>query len=213
MMGMHEVRTIDDAAAAEASLHPLRLRILAALKEPGSASALAAALGLPRQKVNYHLRILEHHGLIELTEERRRGNFTERVMRASAASYVISPDALGDIQPDPARSPDRLSARWMLARAATLVRDVGRLLVGAQRANKPVSTYALDAEVRFVSAADRAKFAEELTEMTTHLIAKYHRERNPESGGDGKLHSLFVAVHPTVPASAHGSPEQPTPDR
>ena len=214
MSGMHEVRTIDDAAAAEASLDPLRLRILAALKEPGSASTLAATLDMPRQKVNYHLRILESHGLIELTEERRRRNFTERLMQASAASYVISPDALGDVQPDPARSPDRLSARWMLARAARLVRDVGRLLVGAQRTNKPVSTYALDAEIRFTSAADRAAFAQELNELTTRLIAKYHRERNPGGEGEGKLHSLFLAIHPTVPAGAHqDSPELPTTER
>ena len=130
---MHDIAVIEDPAAAEASLDPVRTRLLAELAEPGSATMLAARVGLPRQKVNYHLRALEHHGLVELVEERRKGNVTERVMRATAASYVISPVALAAVQPDPSRSPDRLSAFWLLALAARLVRDVGALIAGAAR--------------------------------------------------------------------------------
>src|SRR3982750_709865 len=115
---MHGVTVIDDPAAAEASLDPIRARLLAELAEPGSASTLAARVGLTRQKVNYHLRALERHGLVELVEERRKGNLTERVLRATAAAYVISPNALAAVEPDPAKSPDQLSARWLLAVAA-----------------------------------------------------------------------------------------------
>src|SRR5215213_1796932 len=160
---MHDVTVIDDPAAAEASLDPIRARLLAELAEPGSASTLAARVGLTRQKANYHLRALERHGLVELVEERRKGNVNERVLQATAAAYVISPAALADVAPDPARSPDALSARWLLALAAGLVRDVGALISGAARARKGVATFALDGEVRFASAADRAAFAEELT--------------------------------------------------
>src|ERR1700716_2304358 len=105
---------------------------------------LGLRFGLPRQKVNYHLRTLERHGLVELVEERRKGNVTERLVRASAASYVISPSALAPVPPDPARAPDRLSARWLLALAAQLVRDVGDLITGAARAQKRLATFALD---------------------------------------------------------------------
>src|SRR5688500_18115169 len=112
---MFEVAVIEDPAVAEVSLDPIRARLLAALAEPGSAATLAGRIGLPRQKVNYHLRALEKHGLVELVEERRKGNMTERILRATASSYVISPAALADVAPDPARSPDRLSARWLLA--------------------------------------------------------------------------------------------------
>ena len=97
---------------------------------------LAAAAGLPRQKVNYHLRTLERHGLVELVEERRKGNVTERLLRAAAASYVISPAALAAVAPDPARAPDRLSARWLLALAAQLVRDVGDLITRGRPARR-----------------------------------------------------------------------------
>ena len=98
---MLDVTVIDDPAAAEASLDPIRARLLAELVTPGSATTLAAKVGLPRQKVNYHLRTLERHGLVELVEERRKGNVTERVMQAVAASFVISPAALAGVQPDP----------------------------------------------------------------------------------------------------------------
>jgi DNA-binding transcriptional ArsR family regulator len=191
---MLDIAVIEDPSAAEASLDPVRARLLAELGEPGSATILAARLGLPRQNVNYHLKELERHGLIELVAERRKGNCTERILRATAASYVISPAAVGAVQPDPGRSPDRLSARWLLAVASRLVRDVGLLVTRSGKANKRVATFAMDGEVRFASAADRAAFADELAGAVTALVAKYH----DESAERGRTHRLVVAVHPTV---------------
>lgn len=194
---MFEVAVIEDPSAAEVSLDPVRARLLAELAEPGSATMLAAKVGLPRQKVNYHLRTLEQHGLVELVEERRKGNVTERLLQATAASYVISPTALAAVQPDPARSPDRLSARWLLAVAARLVRDVGTLITGAAKAKKRLATFALDGEIRFASAADRAAFAEELATCVTHLVSKYHDEQ----AEGGRPHRVVVALHPSVNAA------------
>ena len=192
---MDDVAVIEDPAAAEISLDPIRSRLLAELAVPGSASMLATKVGLPRQKVNYHLRTLEQHGLVELVEERRKGNVTERMMQATAASYVISPRALAAVAPDPARAPDRLSARWLLALAARLVSDVGSLLTGATKARQRVATYALDGEIRFATPADRAAFAEELTITVTQLIGKYHSDQ-------GRKHRLVVAVHPATDSAA-----------
>lgn len=189
---MHEVAVIGDAAAAEASLDPMRARLLAELVEPASATMLAARVGLARQKVNYHLRALERHGLVELVAQRRKGNVTERMMRATAASYVISPAALGAVQPDPARAPDRLSARWLLALAARLVRDVGELITESAKAGKRAPTFALDGEVRFASAADRAAFVEELATSVAALVGKYHDER----AEGGRPYRLLAAIHP-----------------
>jgi DNA-binding transcriptional ArsR family regulator len=191
---MLDIAVIEDPSAAEASLDPVRARLLAELGEPGSATILAARLGLPRQNVNYHLKELERHGLVELVAERRKGNCTERILRATAASYVISPSAVGAVQPDPGRSPDRLSARWLLAVASRLVRDVGLLVTRSTKANKRVATFAMDGEVRFASAADRAGFADELAGAVTALVAKYH----DESAERGRTHRLVVAVHPAI---------------
>ncbi|MDQ0939223.1 DNA-binding transcriptional ArsR family regulator [Streptomyces sp. V1I1] len=192
---MLDVTVIEDSAAAAVSLDPMRSRLLAELAGgPASAAMLAGRVGLPRQKVNYHLKALERHGLVELAGERRKGNVTERLMRATAASYVISPLALAAVQPDPARFRDQLSARWLLAVAARLVRDVGTLITGAAKARKRLATYALDGEVRFASAAERAAFVEELTQGVGALIAKYHDESAP----GGREHRIVVALHPTV---------------
>ncbi|MEV4760965.1 helix-turn-helix domain-containing protein [Micromonospora sp. NPDC049559] len=191
---MFDIAVIEDPAAAEASLDPTRARLLAALAEPASATMLATRVGLARQKVNYHLRALEQHGLIELVEERRRGNVTERVMRATAASYVISPLALAAVRPDPARTPDRLSARWLLAVSARLVQDVGALITAADRARKRVATFTIDADIRFASAADRAAFTDELAATVTRLVGKYHDERTT----GGRAHRVVLALHPSL---------------
>jgi DNA-binding transcriptional ArsR family regulator len=204
-----DLAVIEDPAAAEASLDPIRTRLLAELVEPASATAVASRLGLPRQRVNYHLRTLEEHGLVELVEERRKGNMVERVLQATAVSYVISPAALAALQPDPARSADRLSARWLIALAARLVREVGQLLAGAAKARKRLATFGMDGEIRFASAADRAAFAHELAAAVTRLIGKYH----DESAKGGRNHRVIVAVHPSVkPETAHQDPS-PEPDR
>jgi DNA-binding transcriptional ArsR family regulator len=197
---MLDVTVIENAAAAEASLDPIRTRLLAELaSEAGSATSLAKKVGLPRQKVNYHLRTLERHGLIGLVEERRRGNLTERVMRATAAAYVISPQALSAVEPDPAHAPDRLSAFWMLALASKLVGDVGALLSGATKAGKRLATFAMDGEVRFAIPADRAAFADELSSALAGLVAKYHDDAAP----DGRRHRIVLAIHPSVPDKEH----------
>lgn len=191
---MLDVTVIDDPVTAEVSLDPVRARLLAALTEPGSATTLASRAGLTRQKANYHLRTLERHGLVELVEERRKGNCIERVLQATAASYVISPVALAAVAPDPDRSPDQVSARWMLSLASRLVQEVGQLIQGAKKARQPVATFAIDTEIRFGSAAGRADFAVELTDTVSALVAKYHDERAPK----GRKHRLVVAVHPSI---------------
>ncbi|MFJ1666996.1 ArsR/SmtB family transcription factor [Streptomyces bottropensis] len=192
---MLDVTVIEDPEAAAVSLDPIRARLLAELAAgPASAAMLAGKVGLPRQKVNYHLKALERHGLVELAGERRKGNVTERLMRATAASYVISPLALAAVQPDPDRFRDQLSARWLLALGARLVRDVGSLVTGAARARKGLATYALDGEVTFASAADRAAFVQELTAGVSALLRKYDA---PDAAA-GRGHRIVVAVHPTV---------------
>jgi DNA-binding transcriptional ArsR family regulator len=191
---MLDVAVIEDPAAAGVSLDPVRARLLAALAEPGSATTLAGQVGLTRQKVNYHLRALERHGLVELVEERKKGNMTERVLRATAASYLISPAALAAVAPDPDRSPDQLSARWLLALAGRLVQEVGQLITRAKAARQPVATFGLDTEVRFASASDRAAFVAELSDAVERLVAKYH----DEAASGGRRHRLFVALHPSI---------------
>ena len=189
---MVDVEVIDEPAAAVVALDPVRARLLAELAEPGSAATLANRLGLPRQKVNYHLRTLEEHGLVRLAKERRWGGLTERLLIATATSYVVSPAALGEAATDPAKSRDRLSARYLIAVAARMVREVGLLARRAESGRQRLATLALDSEISFRSAAERAAFTEELTVAVTRLVARYHDASAPGS----RAHRLVVAAHP-----------------
>jgi DNA-binding transcriptional ArsR family regulator len=193
-----ELAVLDDAAAAAAALDPMRARILAALTEPGSATTVAAALGLSRQQVNYHLRALEACGLVVLVEERPRRGLTERIVQATAASYVVSPTVLGELAADPART-DRLSARYLVALAARTVREVAALLRGADRTGRAVATLAIDTDIKFATAADRAAFADDLAAAVRTLAARYHAESAP----GGRWHRLVVHAYPTPTNLAH----------
>ncbi|MFF1828326.1 helix-turn-helix domain-containing protein [Paenarthrobacter sp. NPDC058040] len=208
---MLDIEVIEDPAAAEASLDPIRTRILRELSEPASATQLAAKVGMPRQKVNYHLKALEQHGLVELVEERRKGNVTERVLRATAASYLISPVALASVAPDPRRFADRFSAFWLLSLASRTVQEMGKLISGAAAARKKLASFAIDGEITFRSAADRAAFAEELGVAVTQLVDKYHDGGHSASAGGGRKHRLVVVLHPALknPASEPAAVTEP----
>ena len=195
---MQDLEVLDRRDAAAAVLDPIRSQILAVLVEPGSATTVAAELGLTRQKVNYHLRALEEQGLVRLVAERPRRGLTERVVVASARSYVLAPDSLGDIAADPART-DRLSASYLIALGARLVREVAGLARRADEAGKPLATLAIDTEIRFASASDRAAFTAEPTDTVTGPPRPYHGERAPR----GRWHRLIVAAH-ARPANQEG---------
>ena len=181
---------IEDPAAAAVALDPLRARLLAELTEPASAATLASRVGLTRQKVNYHLKTLESHGLVELAEVRMRGGIAERLMQATASHYVVSPAALGEDIIDSTADADRLSARYLIAVAGRAVREVGELVRRSTTSGKRLATMAIETEIGFASPEDRAAFADELTAMVVELAARYH----PDAG---RPHRFVVTVHPT----------------
>ena len=189
---MQDIEVIENPAAATVALDPVRSRLLSELAEPGSAAMLAARVGITRQKVNYHLHALETHGLVELAEERKWGGLTERRLVATAASYIVSPRAMGPVAADPGRTADRLSASYLIALAARIVREVSDLLRRSREAAKRLATLSIDTEIRFRSAADRAAFTGELSEAIARLVSRYHAPTAP----DGRSHRLVVVAHP-----------------
>jgi DNA-binding transcriptional ArsR family regulator len=189
---VHDLHVIDDPAAATVALGPVRSRLLSELTEPASAAALGARLGLARQKVNYHLRALEAHGLIRVAETRQWGGLTERLLVRSAASYVVSQTALGPGAMHPKHDVDRLSGSYLISLGARLVREVADLLRRAKAVDKRLPTLAIDTEIRFRSAADRAAFTRDLTDAVTHLASRYH----DESARGGRAHRLVIVAHP-----------------
>lgn len=191
---MFDVQVIEDPETATVALEPTRSRLLAELAEPASAATLAARVGLARQKVNYHLKALEAHGLVKQTHERKWGGLTERLLVATATSYVVSPSALGKVAADPDKRIDKLSASFLIALGARVVREVGELVRRAHASGQRLATLSVDTEIRFRSAAQRAAFSAELTEAIARLASKYH----DESATGGRNHRLTVVAYPAA---------------
>jgi DNA-binding transcriptional ArsR family regulator len=188
------LKIIRDTDQAVALLSPVRLRMLECLSEPDSAAGVARRMDLPRQQANYHLRELEKCGLVEPVEERRKGNCIERVVRATAQQYLISPEVLGALGQAPDTAADRLSSAYLVAAAARVVQDVAVLRERAEQAGKPIATLTLETEVCFANAADRAAFAEELAAEFARLAAKYHTEGAP----GGNRTRVIAGAYPVI---------------
>lgn len=189
--------------AAGALLNPLRRSILAALAAPGSATTVAAAIGERRQLVNYHLRVLERAGLVEEVGRRARRGLSERLVRATAAHYLVSPDAIAHLGGSTADVGDRVSASYQVAVAARTIREVAALAALARKAGKPLTTLSLDTEVCFETPAAREAFGNELVATINRLVAKYHHA----SAAAGRTYRLFAGAHPVY------RPKTPAPAR
>jgi len=195
-----------DPEAAATLLHPVRLQILRQLGEPGSAASVARQIGLPRQQVNYHLKELERAGAVAFVEERRKGNCTERLVRAVASGYLISPEALGDLGPDPATRRDRFSVAYLAATAARIIGELAQLSVRARKAGKRLASLTLETEIRFRSAGERARFAAEAAGLIAALAARYHDQQAP----GGRPFRLVLASYPLITRAEPDSNEPAT---
>jgi DNA-binding transcriptional ArsR family regulator len=194
---MNALHVIQDPNSAATALHPLRQRILGELAEPDSAAGLARRMGLPRQQLNYHLHELEKEQLVEEVGERKQRNCTERLVRAVARSYVISPATLGALATDPAEIRDRASSAYLIAVAARTLSNVAALRARAQRTNKRVPTLTVETEVRFASPDAQHAFGQELAQEVARIVAKYHDDAAP----DGRRFRLVTCVHPAQEAT------------
>jgi DNA-binding transcriptional ArsR family regulator len=183
-----DVRVLAEAAAVEVALDPIRASILDALTEPGSAATVAAAIGTTRQKVNYHLKALEAHGLVELAEERAWGGITERFVRRSARNLVVAPGLLQSAAIDPSEVADRLSAAYLIAVNARTVSEVGVIAASAPTGTR-LPTLAVDTVIGFESPEDRAAFSADLQSAVAALVARYHHD-------EGRPHRLTVSSYP-----------------
>jgi DNA-binding transcriptional ArsR family regulator len=183
------VRTIEDPEALQALSHPLRVRILDALREPDSAAAVARRLGEARQKVNYHLKELERSGLVVRTGERRNGNFVESLYRSSARTLVILPRAAWGDPRRLAAMADQLSLENLVNLGERLARDAAVLLDRAAFDGEQIASAAVDAEVSFDSEATRAAFLDEYLAAIGPLVKKYGSKR-------GTPYRVAVAVYP-----------------
>ena len=184
--------------AAASMFSPIRRDILGALAEPGSATSVGQHLGLPRQKVNYHLRALEDAALVEHVENRQKGNCTERIVQATARHYLIAPSVLGALGATPAETADRFSSDHLAAVSGRTISELAELGERAARAEKRLPTLSLETGVRFASPEEQSAFMEELSNSVARLISRYH----DEGAERGRWFRLVVGSHPALTSPA-----------
>jgi DNA-binding transcriptional ArsR family regulator len=170
------------------ALSPIRRRLLERLREPASATQLAAELGLGRQRINYHLRALEQAGLLELVEERPRRGFTERILAARADAFVVDPAVLGAVARVEAQ--DRYAAEHLIGAASDVVRDVVRMQAAARREGTRLLTFTIESEVRFTAPADVERFCTRLAELVAEAAATHG------APAGGRAYRLMLGGHP-----------------
>lgn len=207
-----DVECVDELPRARALLDPLRLRILERAGEPRSATEIAGELGLPRQRVNYHVRELARARLLRAAGRRRKRNLWEQRWLATARRYLLAPEILGPVQVDGRSVEDRLSASYLLALSARLQDEVARAARDAAGRGQRLSTLALDAELRFTSADQRARFTEALRDAVAAVVREHASPsvRSDGSDGEGRPYRLVVGCHPVpAPAPPDEEPERP----
>src|SRR5215472_12356849 len=164
------LQVLDAPGPAAAVLDPARLRILSVLREPDSSAGVARRLGLPRQRVGHHVRALEAAGLLTCVGDRRKRNCVERLLQATARSYVLAPQLLGQLGMTADEAHDRFSSTYLLAAATRVLQEVSALRPRAEAAGKKLPTLTVQSEVRFASARSQNQFLEELLTSFAELI-------------------------------------------
>ncbi|MFI2211122.1 helix-turn-helix domain-containing protein [Streptomyces sp. NPDC020141] len=191
-----------DPRSLQGLAHPLRMRLLTALRQdgPATASRLAARLGETTGATSYHLRRLAAHGFV--VDDPERGTGRERWWQASAEGTSIDDTLLGD--PDPAV---RGAADLFLQEVASQhAREVAGWLA---------SSHGWSEEWRH--GADLSDFTLRLTPARArrlkdelHALIESYREPEPAPGAEGtaqvRLHLHAFPRTPEGSPSAAGSP-------
>lgn len=158
---------------ARLTVSPLRRQLLDRLREPASATQLAAELGLGRQRINYHLRALEQAGLVELVEERRRRGRVERILRVRSTTS------------------DEHAAERLIVTAGDIVRDVSRMRDAAARTDARLLTFTLETEVAFATPDDFRRFSDALAQAVGRLAAEF-----TAGSTGGRRYRLVAGAYP-----------------
>lgn len=188
--------------ASRLLLHPLRVRILEAAREPASATEIGRRLGEARQKVNYHVRQLEDAGFLREAGRARRGNLEERRVVASAGAYLLLPEVLGPVGTPGGSGGEETSAGHLLALTARAQSELGRAWTAARARGGRVSTLSMDARVRLRDGAAREAFAAALREAVSAVVGRFADEGENAEAGDA--FRLMLGVYP-IPEAGEGS--------
>jgi biotin operon repressor len=194
---MDDVSVVAEVRRAAAALKPVRVRILAAAREPVSSTSLAATLGMSRQAVNYHVQALAKAGFLRRAGRQRKRGLIEQKYVVSARAFVLAPDVLGPLDAGAAELGDRSSVAYLVMLAARMQREATTVWHAAQEQGKRVPVMTIDSEIGFDSPAARAAFAQALTDAITRVIAEHTTPATSTRGAKtGRRYRLALGCYP-----------------
>lgn len=206
-----DILTIHERDRAQALLAPLRLELVELAATPISASEAATRLGLPRQRVNYHVRELARHHFLARAGTRKKRNMTEQLYRSVARSFLFAPDLLGPLAAKLPDATSAVSAAELLRLSTTMQSDLIDVMERAGNEGKKIATLSLQSDFAFSTAEQRADFAAALESAIRDVIA---RHTEPVGTPASNPFRLVIGCYPSVERSDPGSapPAGPEPD-
>ena len=185
------VELLDDPEQVAAVAHPVRARILEALRTPDTAASVARSFGRSRQYVSYHLKELKRLGLVRRAGERRKGNFLEQLYESTARRFVVS----SRFATDPGRLAsvfrDQLSLSQLSDLGERLQRDAAELVDLAAFEGRKIPSASVEAELRLPDEAARAAFMTEFVDTLKSPLAKHGQK-------EGQRFRVALAAYPEL---------------
>jgi DNA-binding transcriptional ArsR family regulator len=183
------VELLSNSEQVGALAHPVRARILEALRTQDTAAGLARAFDRSRQYVSYHLKELERVGLVRHAGERRRGNFVEQLYQATARRFVVSARFASDPERLASVFRDQVSLSRLSDLGERLQLDAAALIDLAAFEGRQIPSASVEAEVRFPDEAARSAFMAEYVDTLKSLLSKHGRS-------DGERFRVAMAAYP-----------------
>jgi DNA-binding transcriptional ArsR family regulator len=214
------VALLDEPDRLRVGLSPIRRRLLERLRQPASATQLAAELSMGRQRINYHLRALEEAKLVDLVEERPRRGCIERILIARAQAFIVDPGVMtatggrGGVGSAGAGSSgvrgvsravqDKFSAEHLIDTAAEVVREVTRMRAQAEQSQSRLLTFTMQTDISFAEPDDLERFTTSVAAFVAREAAKFH------TPSGGRRYRVVIGGHPTPrPDTADASGASP----
>jgi biotin operon repressor len=176
--------------------HPLRRWILAGARHPVSATELALALGLTRQRVNYHVRQLVKAGYLRPAGRRKKRNLVERQYVATARAYVLSPQMLGPLAATAPEGADATSPWCLLGLTSLAQQELATVAERSSRAGAPAASESLMTELLFEDAGQRAEFARALRKAVAGVLAEHSAPYQAGAQSAGGAYRLVMGCYP-----------------
>ena len=181
---MRDILYLEQIEQAEILFKPQRIEVLRLLAEPRTCGEVARHLGQSKQRVYYHVKLLEEAGLVVRVAERKVRAVHEGVYQATARSYWLSPRLVGRIGGGLREARDAMGLGYLLDLMEEVQEDVAKL----DPAVCELPSFGVSGQIR-IAPERRQEFLDELRDTLQGLFTRY-------GGAEGDAFKLAVACYP-----------------